>query len=190
MTTPAPAAKQNAPSVHEDVVHPHDSHAAKNPTRVIAIAVDSSPYSEYALKWALENVIRSETDQIILLNVRPLASVPTLYSSIYIDNADSYEKLESAHKQQSHDLLRALATAHLPPWKFSVRGIALRGDPRDELVYKCEELGANILIVGSRGLGSFKRAMLGSVSDYLVHNLKCPVVVVRPPSDDALPKKH
>jgi nucleotide-binding universal stress UspA family protein len=66
---------------------------------------------------------------------------------------------------------------------FNVRAIALRGDPRDEILYKVEELKADVLVVGSRGLGSFKRALLGSVSDYLVHHLKIPVIVARPPWD-------
>jgi nucleotide-binding universal stress UspA family protein len=49
----------------------------------------------------------------------------------------------------------------------------MRGDPRDELVRKADELQAAALIVGSRGLGAFKRAFLGSCSDYIGAPYKC-----------------
>lgn len=42
----------------------------------------------------------------------------------------------------------------------------------------------DLVVLGSRGMGSFKRSLmgfvgLGSVSDYCVHNLACPVLVVK-----------
>ena len=52
---------------------------------------------------------------------------------------------------------------------------------RDELVRKGQELGASAIIMGSRGLGAFKRAFLGSVSDYLVHHASVPVIIVKDP---------
>jgi nucleotide-binding universal stress UspA family protein len=41
------------------------------------------------------------------------------------------------------------------------------------------EIGASVIVVGSRGRGGIKRALLGSVSDHLVRNAPCPVLVVR-----------
>jgi nucleotide-binding universal stress UspA family protein len=40
-------------------------------------------------------------------------------------------------------------------------------------------LNAAALVMGSRGLGAFKRAFLGSVSDYIVHHSEVPVIIVK-----------
>lgn len=61
----------------------------------------------------------------------------------------------------------------------------MRGDPRDELVRKAQELKASAVILGSRGLGAFKRAFLGSVSDYVVHHCPAPVIVVKSPPESS-----
>ena len=45
----------------------------------------------------------------------------------------------------------------------------------------CSNMKLDIMIVGNRGLGTLKRAMLGSVSSYLVQNSTCPIIVVRQP---------
>ncbi|AFY73927.1 universal stress protein UspA-like protein [Synechococcus sp. PCC 7502] len=52
------------------------------------------------------------------------------------------------------------------------------GSPRD-LICKLAKTDIDVLVVGSRGLGSMERLMLGSVSDYVVHHAPCPVLVVR-----------
>jgi nucleotide-binding universal stress UspA family protein len=53
------------------------------------------------------------------------------------------------------------------------------GDPGSMLCLVAEELGADIVVVGSRGRGAIRRALMGSVSTHVVNNAPCPVVVVR-----------
>jgi nucleotide-binding universal stress UspA family protein len=54
----------------------------------------------------------------------------------------------------------------------------LEGSPGPALCRFASETSANAIVVGTRGRGGFKRAVLGSVSDYVVRNAPCPVVVV------------
>ena len=56
---------------------------------------------------------------------------------------------------------------------------ARTGDPAAETVALAEELGAGLLVVGTRGLGGIKRALMGSVSGAVVEHAHCPVLVVR-----------
>ena len=53
------------------------------------------------------------------------------------------------------------------------------GRPYKEIVHLAEELDAGIVVVGSTGQGGVRRALLGSVSDSVVRNAHCPVLVVR-----------
>lgn len=54
------------------------------------------------------------------------------------------------------------------------------GKPADTLCDLASHLGADLVIVGSRGLGAGQRLILGSVSDRVVHHAPCPVLVLRP----------
>jgi nucleotide-binding universal stress UspA family protein len=53
------------------------------------------------------------------------------------------------------------------------------GRPDVEIVGLADELGAGLIVLGSRGLGSLRRALMGSVSDSVVRHAHCPVLVVR-----------
>lgn len=56
----------------------------------------------------------------------------------------------------------------------------LRGVPGPALCSFAKDVAARALVMGSRGRGGVKRALLGSVSDHVVRNAPCPVVVVGP----------
>jgi nucleotide-binding universal stress UspA family protein len=52
------------------------------------------------------------------------------------------------------------------------------GDPASELIRYCEEVDADLLIVGRRGAGMVERLILGSVADRLAHDAPCPLLIV------------
>ncbi len=53
------------------------------------------------------------------------------------------------------------------------------GEPDKEIVKLGEELNAGAIVIGSRGLGALKRALMGGVSESVVRHAHCPVFVVR-----------
>ena len=99
---------------------------------------------------------------------------PTHYPDRY-----GYRALYEEHEREARQLLEAqvkkieglggtVAQAHLRLG---------RGD--EEVVVLAEELGVDLIVMGSRGSGGVKRALLGSVSDSVVRHAHCPVLVVR-----------
>ena len=59
------------------------------------------------------------------------------------------------------------------------RTVEGHGDPADVLVREAEAVGADLIIVGTRGHNAAQRALLGSVSTRVVHHAHCDVLVVR-----------
>ena len=53
------------------------------------------------------------------------------------------------------------------------------GEPDKEIIRLSEEIGATLIVMGSRGLGTVRRALMGSVSDSVVRHAHCPVLVMR-----------
>jgi nucleotide-binding universal stress UspA family protein len=53
------------------------------------------------------------------------------------------------------------------------------GIPDREIVALAEEIGAGLIVLGSRGRSGIRRALMGSVSDSVVRHAHCPVLVMR-----------
>jgi len=175
------------PKVHEEA-HEHDK--AFKPTRVLCIPVDESESTIHTIQYSIKTLINKETDQIVLLNTRPpvfndfsleLTGLP------YVIPSAEIEKVEIHSRDFSHSLLKKSAK-YFQDQNIHVRAISLRGDPREELEYKIGELKPDFVIMGSRGLNAFTRVMLGSVSEHMIHHLKCPVMVVPFTPEDAKKK--
>jgi nucleotide-binding universal stress UspA family protein len=53
------------------------------------------------------------------------------------------------------------------------------GKADHEIVALAEEIAAGLIVMGSKGRGGIRRALMGSVSDAVVRHAHCPVLVVR-----------
>jgi nucleotide-binding universal stress UspA family protein len=94
---------------------------------------------------------------------------------------EQFEEMgEVRRRAGEHLLAEAAAALDLPDAEQRV----LSGGPGTELELLAREIGATVVVVGSRGRGGIKRALLGSVSDHLVRNAPCPVLVVRDAVED------
>jgi len=65
----------------------------------------------------------------------------------------------------------------------------LRNPPIDAILDLCEEVEPDLLVMGSRGLGTVRRILVGSVSEGVVHHARCPVLVVRGESEAWPPER-
>jgi universal stress protein A len=60
---------------------------------------------------------------------------------------------------------------------------ARSGDADDEIVGYAEEIGADMIVMGTRGLTGLRRLVLGSVAESVLRSAPCPVLVVGPQRD-------
>jgi nucleotide-binding universal stress UspA family protein len=94
---------------------------------------------------------------------------------------DQLQELNEVRSEEGEHVVQAAVAALDQP---GLETQVLLGEPGVELMLFAEEVGATVVVVGSRGHGAIKRALLGSVSDHLVRHAPCPVLVVRDEVED------
>ncbi|KAI8800229.1 hypothetical protein BJ742DRAFT_88340 [Cladochytrium replicatum] len=78
------------------------SRAGSQYRRLIAVAVDNSRYSEYAMRWALKYVIQPRTDEVIVLNCRPVVTLASLYAEPLFGLSDQLKQRIAASTTNSN----------------------------------------------------------------------------------------
>jgi nucleotide-binding universal stress UspA family protein len=148
--------------------------------RRILLATDGSEEADLAALGAVDLADATDSE----LHVVHVGVVPTFLKS-YPGTLGYYDKLYEQIEEVSRELLRK-QTWRVKAVGGSVAGAHLRmGEVALEIVALAEELQADLIVMGSRGLGGVRRALMGSVSDSVVRHAHCPVLVVRPKKEQA-----
>ncbi|MEU2912747.1 universal stress protein [Streptomyces massasporeus] len=140
----------------------------------VVVGVDGSPASHAALRWAVHHArMVGGTVEAIYVWDTPSARG---WSGPAVDPDFDLEQARERFAQE----LRTVFPGEQPP---RLQEHLVQGDPSEALIQASE--GAELLVVGRRGIGGFARAMLGSVSQRCAQHAACPVVVVRQENDPA-----
>ena len=91
---------------------------------------------------------------------------------------DTVNQYQQRVEEQAHALAKQY-TNDLTAQNVVHEALILPGDARKVIVRECERIKPAALVIGSRGMGTIKRSLLGSVSDHCLHACDCPVIVVR-----------
>jgi nucleotide-binding universal stress UspA family protein len=149
------------------------------PTRIL-LATDGSEEAHLAALRAVDLADATDSE----LHVVHVGVVPSFLVS-YPGTLGYERRLYDQIEEESRQRLRELS------WRVkvvggTVAGTHLRmGQVALEIVALAEELGAGLIVMGSRGLGGVRRALMGSVSDSVVRHAHCPVLVVRAQKEQA-----
>jgi nucleotide-binding universal stress UspA family protein len=149
------------------------------PTRIL-LATDGSEEAELAALRAVDLADATDSE----LHVMHVGVVPIFLQS-YPGTLGYYGKLYEQIEEVSRERLRK-QSLEVKAAGGTVAGAHLRiGQVDLEIVALAEELGAGLIVMGSRGLGGVRRALMGSVSDSVVRHAHCPVLVVRQEKEQA-----
>lgn len=148
----------------------------------ILLAVDGSPYSDAAVEEVIKRPWPPQSEvKIITAFATPLVGLGQEPWP-----ADYFEEMRKSAWDSARTVvdnaLGKLNEASAKTLKISHEIIG--GSPSQVIVEAAERWGADLILMGSRGLGAWNRLLLGSVSDAVVHHAKCSVEVVRISTSD------
>jgi nucleotide-binding universal stress UspA family protein len=138
--------------------------------RHVVVGIDGSPESEAALRFAADEARMRGALLRIVCAWEPSAS--GYLGEAFAPSPDAFVEAE----RRADAVLRA-ALEELRGEPLEIVALAEEGGPTGVLLEQAVD--AELLVVGSRGLGGAKRLLLGSVSQHLAHHATCPLVIVR-----------
>jgi nucleotide-binding universal stress UspA family protein len=137
------------------------------PTTIL-LATDGSREAELAATTAVD-LAKSTNSELHVIHVGEF--VPTMLAQTELEPA----QLEREAREQLDEQVRRIEEAG-----GTVKEAHLRlGRADEEIVDLAHEMGAGFIVMGSRGHGRMRRALMGSVSDSVVRHAHCPVTIVR-----------
>lgn len=147
-------------------------------TRAVVCAVDPSNHAKTAFMYYLKNVWRSddlivivycpETPHIPSLSFKSGLSLPTeRWKEIMTDVNSKIEALEI-----DYETICIENKLH-----FKLRGESYK-NPGEGICRIAEDEKADLIVMGTRGMGALKRALLGSVSEHVIRHSTVPCLVV------------
>jgi nucleotide-binding universal stress UspA family protein len=143
----------------------------------IVVGVDGSEHAKAALRWAVDEATRVGGATVVAVTswqypITPASPWMTGYE-VPIDLSEP-----------TTEMLRATIAdvVSVPPAGVTVEQRVEVGPPAQVLLEAAKD--ADLLVVGTRGLGGFKGLLLGSVSHQIATHAPCTVVIVPSPGED------
>jgi nucleotide-binding universal stress UspA family protein len=143
----------------------------------VLIATDGSEFSHAAIEKACELIENTSESEIKLVSVYAL---PTIATEPFITSPERYQQVSDDAEKLAEGYIekaRKMILDRLPD--IVVTADVVMGTPGQMIVEIADEWEPDLIVAGSHGRGFWARALLGSVSDAVVHHAQCSVLVVR-----------
>jgi nucleotide-binding universal stress UspA family protein len=138
----------------------------------ILVPLDGSPASDRAVKHVVSKADSRADVEIHLLHVQP-ALLP--------QDAPEIARPGLGARLASDDLDRTFGTARRALEQAGIRYIThhVHGDAAHEIAFYADIHGCDEIVMGTRGLGSIRNLLMGSVATKVLHLVKVPVTLVK-----------
>lgn len=148
------------------------------PTKIL-LATDGSPEADRALRAAVELSEKTGSD-LYIVHAAPMPSIHAMPERAAYVPEHAFQELKGIAEREGQKVLEE-QIQKVEEAGGRAAGSYLRVGRSDEMIVGlAEEMGAGLVVMGSRGYGSLRRVLMGSVSDSVVRHAHCPVLVVRP----------
>lgn len=144
------------------------------PTKIL-LASDGSEEAELALKTAIDLTDNTNSE----LHVVTVGGVEYRHGYDIPESGDLLQETFEAIEREAQEILDE-QVKKIEEAGGTVTEAHLRlGRAAEEIVNLGEEIGVGLIVIGSRGRGGIRRALMGSVSHSVIRHAHCPVLVVR-----------
>jgi nucleotide-binding universal stress UspA family protein len=148
--------------------------STRNPARQVVIGYDFSATADLALELALELACRSPQHVLhVLAAIDPRAGL-----GLPVDDKVDYAYAERV-QQTLYTHLAARFDGRPATGEVTYFVHARIGHPAEEILDLASSLGADLVVIGSHGRTGIERVVLGSVSEKVVREARCPVIIAR-----------
>ena len=155
------------------------------PTKIL-LATDGSEGAELAARTAADLAKSTGSELHVVVIFQESAYGHPYYKVRFPEFAEQLRQRDREEKQKMLDA----QVKRLQETEVDLAEAHLRtGEPDREIVALYEELRVGLIVMGSRGLGGVRRALMGSVSDSVVRHAHCPVMVVRPEKERSVERE-
>ena len=145
------------------------------PTKVL-LATDGSKEADLAATTAADLAEKTNSE----LHIVTVSEDPYLATDFTLHFPEAAER----HRQEVREEVQALLDRQVERVQEAGGKVAQThlkvGRADDKIVSLAEEVGAGLVVMGSRGQGGIRRALMGSISSSVIEHAHCPVMVVRP----------
>lgn len=142
----------------------------------ILLPIDGSEAALDAVRFALRLAREGLTLHCVLGNVQEPA---TLYEMVVAHDAEVLQQVSGA--AGLHALAPAEALLRAAGIEPEVE--VASGDPGHVLAEMAERFECDMIVISARGMGALRQALVGSVSQSVLHAARVPVLVVKPPPE-------
>jgi nucleotide-binding universal stress UspA family protein len=161
----------NLPEIDADEQPATEIHGARDgKIRTVLLATDLTPVSEAATRQAI-TMAASLGARLLVVNVIDLGERGQVSPLAQTARVDQQRAVREGPLLAIIDRARTRG--------IEATFLLWTGEPGQGIVAAAEAEGADLVIVGTRGLDRAGRFLLGSVSDYVVYHCGCPVMVAR-----------
>ncbi|XP_022939760.1 universal stress protein A-like protein isoform X2 [Cucurbita pepo subsp. pepo] len=163
------------------------------PTRIM-LAVNQSTINGYphasiscrrAFEWTLQKIVRSNTSgfHLLFLHVQVPDEDGFDGSDSISASSDDFKDQNPRYNSRGLQLLEFFVT-RCHELGVTCESWLKKGDPTEVICLEAKRVQPDFLVLGSRGLGPFKKVFVGTVSEFCAKHAECPVITIKRREDE------